>query len=227
MPTPYEDIDWDSKYEKWGKPTHQQLIGDRPTSRPGESDGETQDASRFDAIEEFNNDYDVRQFMSYNPDVVAALPNGVVENYGDMNFIRRAMEKFHSKPTELGGMGNGGAFSSDRDYAGVAQESMEKYLDKYIKQPDEVVDDMIEENVPDPWWKEEDPEREEDLKKAEDIVTDRNNRGLASWSGDKYDARKNEDDDMNDPGKEGIAMEFNNNFKRNLLNNMHSSVAVT
>ena len=37
----------------------------------------------------------------------------------------------------------------------------ERFLEDFIKDPDKEVDDKIAENMPDPWWKEEDPEREE------------------------------------------------------------------
>ena len=226
MPTPFEDINWDSKYEKWGKPTHQDLIGNRPTTRPGEYDGETQDASRFDAVSEFNERYDVREFLKFNPEVAEVLPGGIAQSAGDINYIKKAMEKFHSKPTELGGMGNGGQFSSDNDYAGVARASFENFMDDFIKDPKEEVDKKIKENLPDPWWEDEEvvEEQEEQTDEAKRIVNERFSRGLKTWSGDRYDARTesepilNGEADMHDPARDAAAQEFTNNFKRNLVN---------
>ena len=233
MATPWDDIKWDSKYEKWSG-DYQMKPGDYgwPSGgRPGADYSHLNgNDTRFDALEEFNNDYDVRAFLQANPQIAEQMHGGIPQNAGDMNYVTRAMETFHSKPEELGGRGMGGSFSSAADYAGAARAATDRALEDYFEglmpDADDIAEDTIDEALPDPWWKEADesPERQKQLDDAKKIVNDRDKLRLGTWTGDKYDARKdNEIDvnaDMNDPDKELEAMDFANDFKKQLIASM-------
>ena len=242
--THFDDINWEAKREKWDDkidhPRMAELLGEdyrfvgRP-GFPGGSEGETGrangDESRFDAVETFNNDYDVRTFLSTNPRVREQLEGGIVNNAADMNYVQRAMERMHSKPVEQGGLGHGGSFSSVRDYAQVAQRSLDNFFDDLVPKPEDQVKDIIDENLPDPWWKDENPERDSQVDEAERIVSERNERGKEMWSGDKYDARsdksssEDDDDDMYDSDKDEAAFKFLNDRKTGLLGSTIASMA--
>ena len=96
---------------------------------------------------------------------------------------------------------------------------MRRYLDNLIPDPEKQVEEQIEDSIPS--LIPEDPKDEEKIDAAEKILDDEYAIRRGTWTGDKYDARKNNEievtADMYDPEKDDAAQSFSDDYKKGLI----------